>query len=703
MIWKASGREFGKKITREECYRAFEKTGLNYGEAHRAIRELYTDGDRALAWLELPKTLEEIGRYILHPGIIDGALQAALALLQGKNSLQLSLPYALESLEILNECTEKMWALARRSKGVHGEGKTQKLDMEVCSEDGIVCVRMKGFVFRELEGNFDPDKKSANLNVILLEPVWQEKEIKAIQNSIHYEKRLVILCEISGVEKEDPASNYLHLDSKEKKPSKRYEEYAVCVFNEIQKILRSKPEGDVLIQVLMENKEEKGIFSGMSGLLKTARQENPRIKWQIITVNESNDLSRIIEENAGQIDDEEIRYDEDNKRRVLRLLKIESMQKEAPPIWKNEGVYLITGGLGGLGLILAKEIGIKTKGVRLILAGRSKITENKENFIKELESMGVKAEYRAMDAANKKEAASLIGNIREEYGCLNGIIHCAGIIKDSFIIKKTIEEFLEVLAPKVEGLINLDEMTKDMNLDFVILFSSIAGAFGNIGQADYACGNAFMDRYAEYRNLLVSQKKRRGKTVSINWPLWAEGGMKLDDETKKMMLGKWALVPLKTENGIKAMYRSYDLNKSEIIVLEGDINKIDNIFIKNETNDIPEDLSYPETKESFVIDKEIPEEKAINYFKRRLSEVMKLSFDKIRDEEEFEKYGIDSVMVMQLTSKLEESFGVLSKTLFFEYRTLKEITGYFLKNYKDKLHGIIGLGGKWEKISRGKN
>ena len=119
---------------------------------------------------------------------------------------------------------------------------------------------------------------------------------------------------------------------------------------------------------------------------------------------------------------------------------------------------------------------------------------------------------------------------------MNGIIHSAGIIQDNFIVKKTIEELESVLSPKVSGIVNLDEATKDLHLDFFICFSSVSGVLGNTGQADYAAANAFMDVYAKYRNTLVVSGRRYGQTLSINWPLWKEGGMHIDQETEKFML-----------------------------------------------------------------------------------------------------------------------------------------------------------------------
>ncbi|MCP4628837.1 MAG: KR domain-containing protein, partial [bacterium] len=149
--------------------------------------------------------------------------------------------------------------------------------------------------------------------------------------------------------------------------------------------------------------------------------------------------------------------------------------------------------------------------------------------------------------------------------------HAAGIIRDNFIIKKTKEEFEKVLAPKVAGLTNIDEASKNLRLDFFVMFSSFAGAMGNTGQADYACANAFMDAYAEYRNDLVKAKKRKGKTLSINWPLWKEGGMQVDEATEKLMRQRSGMVPMQTETGFRALYHGISLDEPRVMVIEGDL------------------------------------------------------------------------------------------------------------------------------------
>src|SRR5262249_1848025 len=149
----------------------------------------------------------------------------------------------------------------------------------------------------------------------------------------------------------------------------------------------------------------------------------------------------------------------------------------------------------------------------------------------------------------------LVHDITDTFGGLHGIIHSAGVTRDNFILKKDPQELADVLAPKVAGCVNLDWVSQELDMDFLVYFSSITGAFGNPGQADYAAANAFMDAHAQYRNAFVNDHRRRGRTLSINWPLWREGGMRVDPSMEQRMQQSTGLVPLATTTGLAAFYR----------------------------------------------------------------------------------------------------------------------------------------------------
>src|SRR5262249_27556332 len=154
------------------------------------------------------------------------------------------------------------------------------------------------------------------------------------------------------------------------------------------------------------------------------------------------------------------------------------------PVWKSGGVYLITGGAGGLGLLFAKEIARQAPGARLVLSGRSALSLEKEQELEAIAALGAEVEYLQADVADRADVEELVAKISDRDGKLDGIVHSAGVLRDGFLLRKQAEELEEVLSPKVRGVVNLDEASLEQELDLFILFSSVSGAFGNVGQAD---------------------------------------------------------------------------------------------------------------------------------------------------------------------------------------------------------------------------
>ena len=220
----------------------------------------------------------------------------------------------------------------------------------------------------------------------------------------------------------------------------------------------------------------------------------------------------------------------------------------------------------------------ETAEVNLILAGRSAPGEDASlALLNDAAPSGACIVYRQVDVTNRAAVTGLIRDIEREFGGLNGIIHAAGIIRDNAIRHKTAQEVRDVLAPKVAGLVHLDRATQHLDLDFLVCFSSMTAALGNPGQADYAAANAFMDAYAAYRNGLVAAGQRRGRTLSINWPLWREGGMAAvdgDEAWATIMRQNTGMIAMHTTTGLRALYQALAAEGDQILVAEGDVSVI---------------------------------------------------------------------------------------------------------------------------------
>jgi polyketide synthase PksN len=697
-------------VSSTRFYEAFRAVGLDYGPGHQGIETVYLGADQVLARLSLPASVPAARPpFVLHPSLMDSALQASLGLIMDPGEAVMpgstvppvplthrpALPFALQELEIFSHCTPTMWALVRYTEGSSAGDRVQKLDIDLSDETGKICVRLKGFSLRTPEG-----ETVSSCEILMLQPCWNQQPIPPEAAVPTYAQHLVILCE---PEKRWKQGNWevgkrgkgqmahpfkmIDLQSSQEEIEQRFQKYTLRVFEEIQGIIKNKPREKVLIQVVVSTQDEQLLFSGLTGLLKTARLENPNLLGQLIEVEPGEEPQQVmeqLEENSRSPLDTRIRYQK-GKRWVAGWKEIEVSPTEVVLPWKDRGVYLITGGAGGLGLIFAREIARQAREAVLVLVGRSPLHRDKQEKLDELQGLGARIEYRQVDVTQPQAAADLLRDILDKFGNLHGILHCAGVIRDNFILKKTGQELQEVLAPKVCGLVNLDRASKDLNLDFLVLFSSLTGGLGNPGQADYAAANAFMDAYARYRNLLAAAKQRQGKTLSIDWPLWQEGGMQVDEETRKIMRQSLGMIPMPTSSGIRAFYQAFASGQDQVMVLAGERERFRSALLTPKPGLEPaKTTAAPGTREAL-------REKAVHSFKNLLASEIKLPATRIEADAPLEKYGIDSLMVIRLTDQLEKIFGSLPKTLFFEYQNLRELAGYFLETYPGPLAEWVGL------------
>lgn len=540
----------------------------------------------------------------------------------------------------------------------------------------------------------DQSDNRKHIGKITLEPVWKEQEITQRERVPNYHQHIVMLCEPfvhvrDQLVAQTNGITFISLHSENTRLEQRFESYAVQAFETVQQIVQSKPEGNVLIQIVGSYQGEQQVFSGLVGLLQTARLENPKIIGQMIEVEQGIKQTELIEKirnNKQCPEDKHIRY-EQGSRWVACWNEREGVAEADKIPWKDHGVYLITGGAGGLGRIFAKEIVQKSKNVTVILTGRSELREEKTARLRELQSVGARVIYRQIDITKKDEVEQVVKQIQEEFGSLNGIIHSAGIIQDNYILKKNTAEVINVLSPKVAGTIYLDEATKDIPLDFFLLFSSMSGAIGNPGQADYAMGNAFIDYYAEYRNQLADANERKGLTFSINWPLWKEGGMHVPLETEKMLLKNTGMIGIDTKTGIENIYQMFTARKNRLVLMEGDLPKLRAYFLTKQVKKME-----PSIEQSVLqIDKAIVEERTQTKLKTLLGEQLKISVDQIDASETLDQYGIDSLVIIELNQKLEGIFGECSKTIFYEYQTVEEVTKYFTLHHLEQCMKWTGI------------
>ncbi len=197
----------------------------------------------------------------------------------------------------------------------------------------------------------------------------------------------------------------------------------------------------------------------------------------------------------------------------------EAKAAETPGLkaFKAEATYLVTGGLGALGLVVAAWMA--EQGARhLVLMGRGGASASAQEKLDALRAAGTEVIVAKGDVAKADDVAAVLGSIAESMPPLRGVVHAAGIAHDAIVQRLDEPKLRKVMAPKVQGAWNLHTLTRDAELDFFVLFSSAAALLAPPGGGNYAAANAFLDALAWHR-------RAEGRpALSINWGPWAELG-----------------------------------------------------------------------------------------------------------------------------------------------------------------------------------
>ncbi|WP_299608347.1 SDR family NAD(P)-dependent oxidoreductase [uncultured Aquimarina sp.] len=562
-----------KSIDKSAYYEMFKEKGFDYGSNFKGIDKVYYSKTEALSKIKFSS--EDENQRIL--GIIDSAFQTCASLYFNREENMIFIPYRIEQINLYEKLPSKVWCHVTSRLQSENNDRKNISDLEIYDKKGELLIEIKGFCSLAIPSKKKPDQDKVlkEDKIHLFDYVWREKSLVDHKNDLQNDNsKLIIVAggtpDLCDKLKESLVLNVEYI-------SEYYDEED-CFITLLEKIKERKHPKENLDIVLIYENQDYLKYGFVSGLFKTANLENPKINGKTIgfdnlSLKNFGFISNVIDTEVAFLS-EEIRY----KAGKREIKKIEPWQlpsnSTTVPVLKKGGVYVITGGAGGLGEIFASYLN-QFKNTTLILIGRSELDNKKKEKLSGLHSY----EYFQCDISNKDEVSKLIPYIVAEYGKIDGVIHSAGVIKDSFILKKTKNEVAKVLSPKIRGIKNLDELTKNESLDFFVIFSSLAGVTGNIGQADYASANAYMDNYASYRNELVSRDLRKGKTISINWPLWKDGGMQISEQSEKILKEKWGFSPLKKIDGINVFNELLSNKSGQCLVVYGNKNKINQNFL----------------------------------------------------------------------------------------------------------------------------
>jgi acyl carrier protein len=407
---------------------------------------------------------------------------------------------------------------------------------------------------------------------------------------------------------------------------------------------------------------------------------------------------------------------------------------------KEKGVYLVTGGLGGMGFPIAEFLA-KNYDARLILVNRSQFpsasgwdkwlashdeADEKSIKIRKLQDMqrnGSEVLIFSADVSDEQQMKEIAARGEERFGEINGIIHTAGVIDYNGVIQRRTREMTEDnMAAKVKGTIVLEDVFKDKPLDFMVLFSSIGNVnYGaKFGQVGYNAGNEFLDAYAFYK---PDNTPNHIHKLAVNWCDWLEVGMTVrslyefykDNPAKRDReledLKNRALSP---EEGVNAFSVVLNSSLHRVIIsptdlylqleeMERDLENIEESTVERLSEMRDKDETYyvkPELTTTYV--------PPGNQLERLVVDTWQdyLGYDKIGINDNLFELGVGSLDIVQVNSRLKKHLGrEIQVVVMFEYPTIASLVKYFetLENEENTAVSMEQLPDRQEKIDKGKD
>ena len=394
------------------------------------------------------------------------------------------------------------------------------------------------------------------------------------------------------------------------------------------------------------------------------------------------------------------------QRYAARLIRLPKKEKPQIPVyWKKDVAYLITGGMGGVGLHLAEwlaEQGVR----RLILMGRTPlpprnawINEQNSDFpllseaekqkiasIRRIEALGASVHLAFIDVADETQLKDYLEEYRKEcWPPIRGVFHAAGATRDRLIAQMEAGDLDAVLRPKVLGAWLLHKYLNE--LDFFVMFSSIGSVLGQVGQGSYAAANAYLDSLAQYR---------RGQGlagISINWGAWKDLGLlnTTGGQVVRENLEKLGIAAFNTQDGLSAlgMLLSYPEPPTQAVVFPADWDIFQNRRKGSYQASFTTHLwkKGPEQSET-LNDMDVRDELLAMvpgqrcgyleaFIQQQVAQVLKLPVGRVGLAKPLGTLGLDSLMTIEFRNRLESALKIpISATFAWNYPTIKEMAPF---------------------------
>ncbi len=668
--WPPAGAE---PVDIDGLYDDFADTGLSYGPLFRSLRAVWSRGREVFAEVELPEG-SDAERFGLHPAALD-ACTHALRVAGGGDGGVGRVPFAWTGVEL-----HAVGASALRVRFT----PTTEDGFEVALADttGAPVATVAETVFRAFS---TPVAAEAPLYRIEWQRAASESTVDTVDTAGAENVRIFDVIGESGTAEETHALTHRVLAALQ------------------DWLAEDHPEDARLVVVTRGAVPAGGDVTDLAaaaawGLVRSAQEENPDafvlldVDVDSSTADVEAVLPRVLAAGEQQA---AVRFGAVYVPRMVRVAP------ETEPAYLNpQGTVLITGASGALGGKIAWHL-VTEYGVRRLLLVSRRGTPELTRLATEIGELGVDVEIAQCDVADRDALAAVLAGIPAELP-LTAVVHAAGVLDDGVVTALTPERVDFVLRPKVDGALNLHELTRETALSAFVLFSSVSGVLGAPGQGSYAAANAFLDALATHR---VAHGL---PGLSLDWGLWGEvggmGGTLSAEEVTRLAAS--GIVPLSTSDGLAMFDRAIAIRQPTVVPAKLDLptlRKLDRVpksleeLIGRQARRVASSAAAGPTDSFAARLLALPEEDradaVLELVRGHAATVLGYGgAHEIEPSAQFQSLGFDSLTAIELRNGLTAATGRrLPATLIFDHPTPSSLAGHLLAEVAGAADEIVTL------------
>ncbi|MBD2511960.1 type I polyketide synthase, partial [Nostoc muscorum FACHB-395] len=745
LSWAELQTRCSQILAGSDFYAQVREQGLQLGQRFQWVESMWRCDGEALCQMQFPQEFaDEISTYLLYPGLIDSCFQfLGFALPQERRDNQVYVPFSINHFYFCQspDSNSRLWCYGKLNSQTSSTAGIFIGDIWLLNEAGELVAYIEGLCLKQAPRQALLRANQAPTQEWLYQIQWQPKSRlpeqlpaipgrwliftdangigRALAQKLEHQGKVCILVSVGEIYQQigesqfqiDPSQpqhfhqllqdvgsenaplhGIIHLWSLLETEQTNYLTSCGSTIYLLQALSKlsncqarlwlftqdSQPVGDELtINSLTQ--------APLWGLGRVIAIEYPAIWGGLVDIDTNNSLEQTAElvlRDILQPESEDHLAYRNHERYVARLVRAKPQVSTQPVTFSADATYLITGGLGALGLEVARWM-IQQGVQNLVLVGRRPPSVTALDAIQEMEQAGVQVQVIQADITDFNQVKQLLEPCKSQ---LRGIIHAAGVLSDRIILQQTWESFTQVMAPKIQGAWNLHHLTEDVSLDFFVMFSSAASLLGAAAQGNYAAANAFLDAFAHYRH------SQGLPALSINWGAWAEVGMAATLDRSQSV-------------GVERIGLQQGLQVLESLLSRADMAQVGVIPVNWQTflkqyrlGEVPPllqdfvEYTQPEEKsettQTTILEKlqQVSDDKRqsllLTHVRKLAAKVLRLnSWQNLDADKPLIEMGLDSLMALELRNVLENSLACsLPATLLFDYPSLQTLVNHLIQD-----------------------